>query len=134
MSEIAKFVHHGMEKITPRVIEALLKKITFLKAEFTQLKAPKFPHLYEQLEFLADVVEDFAEGADKDIPFTAAAGAAFALLYAHQKMDLIPDFVVEYGHADDSSVVRAVLIEHQRAFESYADRHQLDFSKVTTRA
>ncbi|MDL5051039.1 hypothetical protein QQ054_34120 [Oscillatoria amoena NRMC-F 0135] len=132
MSEIVKFVHNGMNKITPRVVELLDRKIALLKAEFTQLDAPKFPHLYDQLEFLADVIEDFAEGADHDLPYTAVAGAAFALIYAHRSMDIVPDFVVEYGHADDSSVVRAVLIEHERDFAAYAQRHGLDWSEITT--
>lgn len=134
MSEIAKFVHNGMNKITPQVIELLDRKIALLKAEFTQLDAPKYPHLYDQLEFLADVIEDFAEGADKDLPYTAIAGAAFALIYAHRSMDIVPDFVVDYGHADDSSVVRAVLIEHEGDFAAYAQRHDLDWSEVTTEA
>ena len=51
----------------------LLHRLPLLKAEFTQIHAPKFPHLVDQLEFLADVVEDFAEGAYQDIPYTAAA-------------------------------------------------------------
>ena len=59
------------------------------------------------------------------------AGAAFALIYAHRQKDLIPDFVPEFGHADESAVVRAVLIEHEKILAGYAGRHQLNWPKLT---
>jgi len=99
--------------------------------EFTQINAPKYPHLVEQLEFLADVVEDFAEGAEDNLPFVVAAGAVFALIYAHRQKDLIPDFVPDFGHADESSVVRAVLIEHEKVFADYANRHHVKWENIT---
>jgi uncharacterized membrane protein YkvA (DUF1232 family) len=133
MSEIVKFVHHGAERITPRILAGVHKKLPFLKIEFAQINAPKFPHLVDQLEFLADVVEDFAEGADLEIPYVAVAQATFALIYAHRQMDLIPDSVPGLGHADDSSVVRSVLMEHEKAFAAYATRHSLNWSRVTVK-
>jgi len=133
MPEIVKFVHHGAARITPKILMTIHKKLPMLKVEFTQIRAPKYPHLVEQLEFLADVVEDFAEGADKELPYLAVAGATFALIYAHRQYDLIPDFVPELGHADDSSVVRAVLIEFEKALADYAHRHRLNWSKVTVK-
>ncbi|HSH96575.1 MAG TPA: hypothetical protein VK968_20675 [Roseimicrobium sp.] len=131
MSEIAKFVHHGASKITPRILEGISKKLPLLKMEFAQINAPKFPHLVEQLEFLADVVEDFVDGADKDVPYVVVAEAAFALVYAHRQVDLIPDSLSEFGHADDSSVVRVVLIENERTLSEYAKRQRLNWAKVT---
>ena len=133
MSEIVQYVHHGAEQITPKILAGIHKKLPMLKMEFAQLNAPKFPHLVDQLEFLADVVEDFVEGADKHLPLVAVAGAAFALVYAHRQFDLIPDDVPELGLADESSVVRAVLMENERVFEDYAKRHQLNWAKVTVK-
>ena len=134
MSEMVKFAHRGASRITPRILAGVHKKLPLLKIEFAQINAPKFPHLFEQLEFLAAVVEDFAEGADLDIPYSAVAGAVFALIYAHRQFDLIPDAVAEFGHADDSSVVRVVLIEHEKDFERYASRHGVSFQKITIKA
>ena len=38
-------------------------------SEFAEIDAPKFPHLAEQLEFLADVVEEYVENwQDGDYP------------------------------------------------------------------
>lgn len=131
MSEIARFVHHGAARITPRVLKGVHKKLPFLKVEFAGINAPQFPHLVDQLEFLANVVEDFAEGEGEDLPYVTVAASAFALIYAHRQMDLIPDSVPEFGHADDSGVVRTVLIEHERVLSDFATRLGLNWSKIT---
>ena len=91
MAEIAKFVHRNAATITPRVLKGIHKKLPFLKLKFADINDHNYPHLSDQLEFLADLVEDVAEGIDEDIPYTTVAAAAFALVYAHREMDLIPD-------------------------------------------
>lgn len=133
MPEIANYVTHGAHHITPVIVEKVLRQLPLWKMEFTQIQAPKFPHLVSQLEFLADAVEDFAEGADKELPYVAVAQAVFALMYAHRKTDIIPDFVLKLGYADESSVVRAALIQNERAFAQYAARHEISWSRITSK-
>src|SRR6186713_2742827 len=116
MAEFAEYVNHGASLVTPRVVDSVLRQLPIWKIEFTQIAAPKFPHLVDQLEFLADAVEDFAEGAYKELPYFALAQAVFALTYAHKKIDIIPDLIPNSGRADDSSVVRAVLIQNEKVF------------------
>jgi uncharacterized membrane protein YkvA (DUF1232 family) len=120
MSEIQKYMRNSAMHITPRIVENLLRKLPLLKAEFTQIQAPRYPHLVDQLEFLANAVEDFAEGAYKDLPYTAIAGAAFALIYSHRIVEIIPDFVTDFGFSDDSAIVRCVLMDHEKSFAKYA--------------
>ena len=134
MSEFADYVDHGASLVTPRVVENVLRQLPLWKVEFTQINAPKFPHLVDQLEFLADAVEDYAEGAYKDLPYYAVAQALFALTYAHKKVDVIPDLIPNLGRADDSSVVRAVLIKNERAFAKYAEAMGFSWSKITSKA
>src|SRR5476649_2843935 len=129
MPEIAKFVNNGAASITPSIAEKVLRQLPQWKLEFTQISAPKFPHLVDQLEFLADAVEDAVEGAYKDLPFTTIAQATFALLYAHKKMGIIPDSLMDLGRADDSSVVRAVLIQNEKAFAVYAGSLGINWQK-----
>jgi uncharacterized membrane protein YkvA (DUF1232 family) len=132
MAEIAEFVRHGASLITPAVMDKVLRKLPLWKAEFTQIHAPKYPHLVDQLEFLTEAVEDFGEGAYRDLPYCALASALFAVMYAHKKVDLIPDHRETLGRADDSSVVRAVLIQHEKAFAQYAATRAIDWQRITS--
>src|ERR1700722_5614839 len=132
MSEIVNFVNRGAASITPSIQEKVLRQLPQWKLEFTQIYAPLFPHLVDQLEFLADAVEDTAEGAYKDLPYFAVAESVFALIYAHKKVGIIPDTTLNLGRADDSSIVRAVLIQNEKAFAIYAAAREVDWSKVTS--
>src|SRR5689334_14032280 len=132
MAEIVDFVNRGAMSITPGIVEKVLRHLPQWKLEFTQIYEPLFPHLVDQLEFIADAVEDTAEGAYKDLPYAAFAQAVFALLYAHKKVGIIPDTVLNLGRADDSSVVRAVLIQNEKVFAIYAASQDLDWSKITS--
>jgi len=114
------------------VVEKVLRHLPQWKLEFTQIQEPQFPHLVDQLEFLADVVEDVAEGAYKDLPYYALAQATFALIYAHKRVGIIPDSFLNLGRADDSAVVRAVLIQNEKAFQLYALAQNVDWSRITS--
>ena len=132
MSEIVEFVNHGAAAVTPAMVEKMARLLPQWKLEFTQIHAPQFPHLVNQLEFLADAVEDSADGAYKDIPYFALAEAVFALIYAHKKVGIIPDSILNLGRADDSSVVRAVLIQNEKSFAVYAGAQGFNWSKITS--
>jgi uncharacterized membrane protein YkvA (DUF1232 family) len=132
MPEIVEFVNRGATTVTPAVVDKVLRSLPQWKLEFTQIYEPRFPHLGKQLDFLANAVEDFAEGAYKELPFYAIAQATFALVYAHKKVGIIPDAVLNLGRADDSSVVRAVLIQNEKYFAIYAASQDLEWSKITS--
>ena len=132
MAEIVEFVNRGAASITPSVVEKILRQQPHWKREFTQIREPQFPHLAIQLDFLADAVEDTAEGVYKDLPYQAIGQAVFALIYAHKKMGIIPDSVLNLGRADDSSVVRAVLIQNEKAFAIYAASQDVNWSRITS--
>src|SRR6185295_11029486 len=132
MPEIAKFVNNGATSITPAIAEKVMRQLPQWKLEFTQIHAPLFPHLVDQLEFLANAVEDVIEGAYKELPYSATAQAVFALIYSHKKLGIIPDSVLSLGYADDSSVVRAVLIQNEKAFAIYAGTQNVDWLHITS--
>jgi uncharacterized membrane protein YkvA (DUF1232 family) len=133
MSEFADYVNHGAARITPRIVDQVLRHLPLWKVEFTQINTPKFPHLWDQLEFLANAVEDSAEGAYKDLPYYAVAQAVFALTYAHRKVDLVPDIVPDVGRADDSSIVRTVLIQNEKAFARYAESQGVNWARISNK-
>jgi uncharacterized membrane protein YkvA (DUF1232 family) len=132
MPEIVKFVNSGAASITPAIAEKVLRQLPQWKLEFTQINAPQFPHLVDQLEFLANAVEDAVEGAYKELPYFAIAQSLFAIIYAHKKLGIIPDSILNLGYADDSSVVRAVLIQNEKAFAIYAGTQGVDWQRITS--
>lgn len=134
MSELVHVLHRGAGRITQQILRGVYKQLPMLKVEFAQINAPHYPHLNEQLDFLANLVEDFVDGKAEDVPLVAVASAAFALIYAHRKMDLIPDFIPDIGRADDSGVVRVVLIEHERTLEQYAEKLGANWRRISTGA
>jgi len=133
-SEIAEFVERGSSHITPAGMRKLLHQMPLLKAEFTQIDEPGLPHLVDQLEFLANAVEDAADGNYDLLPYYAMSAAAFALIYAHEANDIIPDSVAGFGHLDDSAVVRYVLTRYDGDFQSYATSCKVSWKKITTAA
>jgi uncharacterized membrane protein YkvA (DUF1232 family) len=133
MPEVASFVTRGAAAITPAVVEQVVRHLPHWKLEFSQINAPKFPHLVDQLEFLANAIEDASDGTYKNLPYYAVAQATFALIYAHRKSGIIPDSVMDMGKADDSVVVRAALIQNEKAFELYAAIQGEDWALVTSK-
>ena len=134
MPENTNYIKTQAARITPSVLGKLLPKLPLLRMEFTQITAPGFPHLFEQLEFLADLVEDFAEEVDKDIPYAVAASAILALLFVHKHIDLIPGRENGTTHIDDATVVRSVLLQHHDQLAAYAARHEVPWNGVTSEA
>lgn len=125
--EMNEFVAHGASKITPRELEEVVRAIPLLRAEWTtKVDHDAFPCLAEQLDFVARLVEDFSAGLEKDIPFEAAAEAAFALVYFHREIDIIPDFIPGIGYADDAAVVDTILQRHDDVFARYAKKSHID--------
>jgi uncharacterized membrane protein YkvA (DUF1232 family) len=129
--EMVEFVIHGASKITPRELEKVVRAIPDLRLEWSQVDPITYPHLAEQLEFLARLVEDFAAGLEKDLPFETAAEAAYALVYFHREIDIIPDFIPDVGYLDDAEVVTTVLQRHEPIFERYARQKQIDLPPDT---
>ena len=125
--DMTQFVIHGASEITPREVEEVVRAIPMLRAEWTtQVDHQAYPYLAEQLDFLARLVEDFAAGLEMDIPLEVASEAAFALVYFHREIDIIPDFIPGIGYADDAAVVETVLERHVEVFERYAREKQID--------
>src|ERR1043166_245236 len=134
MSELVHVLHRGAGRITTQILRGVYKQLPMLKVEFAQINAPHFPHLNDQLDFLANLVEDFVDGKADEVPLVTVASAAFALIYAHRKMDLIPDFIPDVGRGDYSGVVRVVLIEHERALSEYAEHIGANWKRLSSAA
>ena len=131
MAEFVRFVNNGASLITPAVVEKVIRQLPVWKAEFTQIEAPKYPHLIDRAGVSGQRRGGHLRGCLQRAPYFALAEAVFALTYAHRKVDIIPDSIVDLGHADDSSVVRAVILQNERALEKYARAQGVDWKTIT---
>jgi len=115
MPEIANFVNNAAASITPAIAEKVLRQLPQWKLEFTQINAPKFPHLVDQLEFLADAVEDAIEGLYKDLPLCRdRAGGVRASLHATKKMASSRTTFLNWAARMIQAWCGAVLIRNER--------------------
>jgi uncharacterized membrane protein YkvA (DUF1232 family) len=112
--ELKRFIADGASRITPARLEKLIRLLPQIRLAVTQVH--EFPHLADQVEFLAEIIEDFHSGLSRDIPYMAIAESAFALLYVHKHVDIVPAAVPAMGRADDAAIVTTVFENYRQPF------------------
>jgi uncharacterized membrane protein YkvA (DUF1232 family) len=130
VESISEYVEWRAARLTQEHLAELRADLPFLKIRFTAIVVPQLPHLQQQLKLLADFFEDTADGVFPEGSDATRKETAFALRYAAQEIDIIPDFVPEIGYADDSLIVRTVLSRHQGIFRDYCDFRKIRWSKL----
>lgn len=134
MNDIQEFVRHGSEKITPADIALFEEELPLVLARITEANPPRQPHLREQARFLVRFVEDCLDGTYTPDDVGALAEALFGLMYLHKGTDIIPDTVPDIGFADDSAVIRTVLVGHPSEFQRYGESSGLDYGALSFEA
>ena len=120
--------------MTAGQMDAFRRKLPFLKVKAETMDVPELPHLKQQTNFLVRYAEDVLDGAYPCADLPAIAETVFALSYLLKEVDIIPDSLPHIGLADDSVVLRAVLMGHESEFRAFAKQCELDFDSVTTKA
>jgi uncharacterized membrane protein YkvA (DUF1232 family) len=109
-----RFVEQGGQLIGARNMVALAGIPPALREKIATLRETH-PRLARQLEFLEEIVG--ADGAQ--LTALVRREAAFALAYATNEQDLIPDTTPGIGYADDEAVAEAVISRHAETFARY---------------
>jgi uncharacterized membrane protein YkvA (DUF1232 family) len=112
--DLNQFILDGARRITPRQVGKLVRQLPEIRLVATQVT--QYPQLTDQVEFLAELIEDFHSGLNQDVPYTAIAEAAFALSYLHKGVDIIPDRIPDIGFADDAAIITLVFETYKAAF------------------
>jgi uncharacterized membrane protein YkvA (DUF1232 family) len=129
VGSVSEFVEWRAALLTPEHLAELRASLPLLKVRFADLAVPQFPQLPKQLKLLADFYEDTAGGTFPVGSDASRKETAFALRYAVQEKDIIPDGVPEIGYADDSLIARTVLSRHQDIFRDYCQFRKIRWSK-----
>jgi len=112
--ELRDFIYDGARRITPAHLDKLVRVLPKIRLSITQVT--DFPSLPDQVEFLAEMIEDFHAGLNRSIPFTAIAESAFALFYLRKATDMLSDSVQQAGYADDAAIITAVFESYKQPF------------------
>jgi uncharacterized membrane protein YkvA (DUF1232 family) len=112
--DVEKFILEGARRITPVRLERMIRLLPEIRLAATQVT--EFPQIPDQVEFLAQLIEDFYSGLSPDIPYTAIAEAAFALSYLRKGIDIIPDSIAGVGYADDAAIINVVFETYKQPF------------------
>ena len=112
--DVEKFILDGARRITPAHLKRLIRQLPEIRLAATQVT--EFPQLPDQVEFLAQLIEDFYSGLSPDIPYTAIAEGAFALSYLRKGIDIIPDSISGVGYADDAAITNVVFETYKQPF------------------
>ena len=74
-----------------------------------------------ELKTLFSLIQDYASGKYREIPWWSIAAVVAALLYVLNPIDLIPDFIPVVGYVDDAMVVAACLKAVGKNLRKYRD-------------
>src|SRR5258708_36688228 len=101
--DLKTFILEGARRITPVRLGRLVRQLPEIRLAATQVT--EFPQLPDQVEFLAQLLEDFYSGLSPDIPYTEIAEADFALSYLRRGIVIIPYSVSGVGCAVEVSFI-----------------------------
>ncbi len=118
-----------LRRMTREVRFAQIEQLRKSRAEVFK-KAREIPDRViktaNQLRLLIDLVEDFAEGRYRAIPWYSVAIAVAATLYFVSPQDLVPDWLPVLGQLDDIAVIAIALKLIRTDLIRYCEHRDLD--------
>lgn len=120
-----------VRRMTRETRDAQMEQLRKSRADVFK-KAREIPDrvtkLANQLRLLIDLVEDFADGRYRAVPWYSVAIAVMATLYFVSPQDLVPDWLPVLGQLDDIAVIAIALRLIRKDLIKYCERRGLDAS------
>jgi uncharacterized membrane protein YkvA (DUF1232 family) len=100
-------VRRGAATVTEDQLDEVLRKQREIEEKFKG-KGP-LGKFFAEVKLLFSLINDYAKGNYREIPWWSIAAVVAALLYVLSPIDAIPDFIPGIGYIDDALVVGACL-------------------------
>ena len=98
-----EFVHGRASKITWEHLAGAGRNASNI---FNKLETvPELAPFEQDGKLLVAMIDDFATGSYRNIPFYSMAVGVAGLLYLIDPVDVIPDFIPNIGYVDDAQVL-----------------------------
>jgi uncharacterized membrane protein YkvA (DUF1232 family) len=118
-SRLKRVVEHWSKRITIRSIVQLVVHRKRVKATLQEIPI-RMQLVTNQVRLVLELIDDFAEGTYRDVPWHSMAVAAGAVLYSVSPSDIVPDVLPLVGHLDDLFVLGIALKLIQKDLCAYA--------------
>jgi uncharacterized membrane protein YkvA (DUF1232 family) len=112
-----EFVEEGARDVTESDVETVVDRTDAIEERF-QDNGP-LRRLLDDGRLLLSLVRDTWQGRYPNVPWWTVSGAAFALLYVLNPLDLVPDALPLVGVLDDAAVVSACLVLLEQDLHDY---------------
>jgi len=112
-------LNKGVRKVSLETLDDILKKREEIEKKF-KANGP-LGRFISDLKLLIGVVQDYAKGEYREIPWMSLAAIVAALVYVVNPFDLIPDAIPGVGLVDDALVVTACLKMVETDLHNYRD-------------
>jgi len=112
-----EFVEEGARDVTESDVETVVERADAIEERFRD-NGP-LRRLLDDGQLLLALVRDTWQGRYQNVPWWTVSGAAFALLYVLNPLDLVPDALPVLGVIDDAAVVSACLVLLEQDLHDY---------------
>jgi uncharacterized membrane protein YkvA (DUF1232 family) len=112
---LKRTVRSGVKKIKKTDLAKVIRNSRLIH---TLIRGP-LAEVGEDAATLLAMIKDFSKGHYREVPRTTLVSAAFALLYALNPLDLMPDFLPGIGYLDDVSIFMMVVNSITNDLENY---------------
>jgi uncharacterized membrane protein YkvA (DUF1232 family) len=109
----------GAAKVTHIDLDKVIEKHDEIERRFSA-KGPLGRYIAD-FKILFSLVQDYANGKYRTIPFWSIAAVVATLIYVLSPVDLIPDFIPVFGLTDDALVVALCLRMIEEDLHRYKD-------------
>ncbi|MBN1612703.1 MAG: DUF1232 domain-containing protein [Polyangiaceae bacterium] len=118
-SRAKRALEHWSKRVTIRSIVKLVVHRKRVKATLQEIPV-RMQRVTNQVRLVLELIDDFADGTYREVPWHSMAVAAGAILYSVSPTDLVPDVLPLVGSVDDLFVLGIALKLIEKDLRTYA--------------